>query len=476
MPRTLAFLFAALALVPAGPAADVAPPPRAKSPAVAPPPRDAGEPLLVELTIEDPGIDSDLTLPKLDRIEDVTLPPLPRPTGIAAPGLPDRLKVPGGIAQPVPKAGDPTPNSTFPGRSGATRAKLLKEYGGNEASEKAVESGLAWLARQQKQDGHWEYDGGTKDEVVAATGMALLAFLGSGEAHDGKGKYAKPVKNGLDFLLKSLPNGGANAGKFAGATNMYAQAIGTLALCEAYGLSKDKNLLAPAQAAVNYIQRSQGANGSWGYAAGNNGDTSIVGWQIQALVAARQAKDIVVEKKVIENALKFLDSVSKGSRRSEYGYTSDAGAVPGTALTAVGLWCRYNVGGWGPDNAGLADGVAGLMRRAPVAKDVAPDLYFHYYATRVVLAFDGEEWKEWNEGKKQADGTRKDGMRDWLVQLQVAKEGPNRGSWDADGGWIGRSCGRVGTTAMSVLILESYYRYPPLFKRQDGKVVEVEKP
>jgi len=31
--------------------------------------------------------------------------------------------------------------------------KLIREYGGNEMSERGVALGLAWLARQQKQDG-----------------------------------------------------------------------------------------------------------------------------------------------------------------------------------------------------------------------------------------------------------------------------------------------------------------------------------
>ena len=111
---------------------------------------------------------------------------------------------------------------------------------------------------------------------------------------------------------------------------MYAQAIGTVALCEAYGMTQDKALLLPTcQAAINYIQRGQAGNGSWGYQAGNAGDTSIVGWQIQALQAAQLSKDIVVDKRVIDNAIRFLNLASKGSRKSMYGYTDNSGASPG---------------------------------------------------------------------------------------------------------------------------------------------------
>ena len=215
--------------------------------------------------------------------------------------------------------------------------------------------GLAWLARQQRSDGSWVYDiaGDGKKEIIAATGMALLPFLAAGETHRGGQRYQKVVRAGLEFLIKYCPLGGPNAGKFTGAGNMYAQAIGTVALCEAYGMTKDKGLLLhAAQAAINYIQHAQGVNGSWGYQAGNNGDTSIVGWQVQALQAARLGKDIVVDKRVIDKTKKFLDLAAKGSRKSAYGYADNTGAVPGTSLTSVGLLCRYYIDGWGPDNGG----------------------------------------------------------------------------------------------------------------------------
>jgi hypothetical protein len=261
---------------------------------------------------------------------------------------------------------------------------------------------------------------------------------------------------------------------------MYAQAIGAVAICEAYGMTRDKVLLLPTcQAAINYIQRAQAGNGSWGYQSGSAGDTSIVGWQIQALQAARLSKDIVVDRRVINNAIRFLNFASTGSRKSAYGYNDNSGAQPGTALTAVGLLCRYYIDGWGPDNGGMAEGVQGIMKRAPntdgTAKTVPGDMYFYYYATQVVHFFEGEEWKQWNEGTKQKDGTRKGGMRDQLISSQNTKPGANEGSWEPDGGFIGRQCGRIGTTAFSLLTLEVYYRHLPLTKRTstgDAKVLE----
>jgi hypothetical protein len=433
---------------------------------VAPHPRLAGEPPERDLTNEDPGLDTNVeaALPSLVELD---LQP--------AKGFPELSKINPADEQPVVRA------STFAGRVGKTRERLLKDNGGNEATEKAVADGLAWLAKQQQADGSWVYDGASKEEVTAATGMAVLAFLGAGEAHTGKGAYAKTVKSGLNWLMKNLQTGGPNAGKFAKAGNMYAQAIGALALVEAYGLTRDRALLAPAQAAVNYIQRGQGKNGSWGYAAGTEGDTSICGWQLQAVYAAALAKDIKVDPKVVKNALQFLDLVAAGEKKEKYGYSDSANAAPGTSLTAIGLWSRHSFDKWGPDNPGMVLGVEGLLTRAPGGTTKQPrankpllDTYFYYYATQVVFPAGGDDWKDWNEGPKGADGTRKGGLHDWLTDLQVKKAGKDFGSWEPDRGFIGQQCGRLGTTAMCVLTLEVYYRFPA--ERPDLKLGPKKKP
>jgi hypothetical protein len=436
-----------------------------------------------DLSNEDLGLQSNLeaAIPELQRIENQTVDAVVTQDNLGQPNLPDTdtaaLKPPGlqssdssipGVAGDAGSVMAGTGgenglmNATFAGRSGATKSQLLARGGGNEASERAVALGLAWLARQQKQDGSWVYDAGEKQHVVASTGMGLLPFLAAGFTHKNNSKYQKVVKSGLDFLVRNCPSNGMMS------PNMYVQGIGTLALCEAYGMTKDKGFLhGPAQAAINYIVAAQGPNGSWGYAAGQAGDTSIVGWQIQALQAARLSKDIIVPDATIKRAIAFLDLASVGSRKSAYGYNDNAGAAPGTALTSVGLLCRYYIDKWGPDHPGMADGVQGLMKRAPGAGAAKPalDMYYYYYATQVVHFFEGDEWKNWNEGPKQADGARKGGMRDWLIELQSRKPGANEGSWEPEPGFIGRSCGRIGTTSLCLLTLEVYYRHLPLYKR-----------
>jgi hypothetical protein len=374
---------------------------------------------------------------------------------------------------PVPKT-DPKKPTGFEGRTKEGKARLLKEFGGSEEGEEAVMLGLAWLTQMQKKGGNWVYDAGAVNEHAAATGMAVLAFTGAGQSHK-EGRYKQTVQAGVDWLVGDVDlNQGANYGKFKTTTTMYSQGIATLALVEAYGLTHDPALKKAAQAAIDYIQKAQGPRGSWGYTARTDNDTSILGWQIQALHAAKLTQDLVVDDKVIAKAIKFLNAVSPGQTKSTYGYGSAAGAAPATSLTAIGLLCRYYVDGWRAETPGFAEGAKGLMNRAASPQGRTPiDLYYHYYATQVVRFYGGEEWKTWNEGPAGTDGKRKGGLPDVLLSLQD-RTPTNRGSWapQTDRGaqpWIGGGCGRLGTTCMCLLTLEVYYRYTPEGNEKDPK-------
>ncbi|MBN9523552.1 hypothetical protein J0H58_34415 [bacterium] len=331
--------------------------------------------------------------------------------------------------------------------------------------------GLAWLARQQKRDGHWEFDADrqykTTDDWATSTGMVLLPFLGAGQTHAAGDTYKKAVGDGLTWLKNDL---NPKTGKFAHGSQqyMYGHGIATLALCEAYALTGDAALQAPAQAAVNYIVRGQGVDGSWGYHAGLSGDTSATGWQLQALFAARQGK-LVVPDATVKNAVRFLDRVASGPTKSVYGYRGPNGR-PGSSLSAVGLWSRYHFDGWTPDTPGIQDGTAELAdpaRRPKTAAQVKrspapPEMYFSYYATQVMHRAGGVAWRDWFLGPEE-NGKRVGGMRDWLAAFQSAN-GNDAGSWATDRGVIGPHCGRVGTTALALLTLETPYRYLPLYR------------
>lgn len=341
----------------------------------------------------------------------------------------------------------------YAGRSASEREKLLLTNGGTKESEAAIARGLKWLADNQvKTTGAWVFDGTSRAEVIAATGMGVLPFLAAGHTHkkgdkDKPNPFQKNVEAGLKFLIASqLPTGA-----FRGSSTMYAHGIATLALCEAYSMTGDKTLLlAPAKAAVAYILRGQGPDGSWGYSAGTKGDTSILGWQLQALHAAKQTKDIPVPDVTIKKAKEFLDKVAKGDKKAEYGYTSNETTTP--TLSAIGLWGRYCFDGWDAAHPGLDAGAAKLVRNV-VRFQAAEDSYGCYYLTLVLRSRGGALWEtDWNPK-----------VRDGLLKKQAPDaDGPRTaGSWPADKAYIGTHCGRVGTTAMTLLTLQVYYRVPP---------------
>jgi len=343
------------------------------------------------------------------------------------------------------------------GRSGSTKDAMIKAGGGNSMTEAAVAEGLLWLSKQQQSGGHWEYDGSSKADKIAATGMALLPFLAAGETHKTGKKYTKYVAGGVEYLKSKLQK---STGTFSGSSGMYAHAIATIALCEAYGMTMDPSLKPHAQLAVTYIVNGQGANGSWGYAPKTNGDTSIVGWQIQAIKSGKLC-GLSVPENSFKKAVEFLESVS-GSSGATYGYSS-----PGTSinLNPVGLLCRYYTG-WGPKNPNFARGVDVLMATPPEAPTagITPNMYALYYSTQVVHFFEGTKWFDiWNPK-----------MQTLMLGTQIKTVGATKGSWNADKGSIGDNCGRLGTTCLALLTLEVYYRHLPLYKRGGGGLAVLE--
>jgi hypothetical protein len=279
--------------------------------------------------------------------------------------------------------------------------------------------------------------------------MCLLPFLAAGETHWSGKKYKDTVARGVNYLKQQIkPSGELHP-------NMYAHAIATIALCEAVGMTKDQSLKQVARKAVDYIIKGQAANGSWGYQAGTDGDTSIVGWQIQALHSAKLA-EIPVPAKSFKQAAIFLDSMSADSG-STYGYRAKGSTY---TLSAVGLLCREYIDS-NPTKPALARGVDLLLtNNPPNGKDF--DMYYYYYATQVIRYFDGPAWRrDWNPKIQKI-----------LLDKQLTEKNnanpADIGSWPKDDGpHIGNQCGKLGTTALACLTLEVYYRHFPLYKRDE---------
>jgi hypothetical protein len=269
--------------------------------------------------------------------------------------------------------------------------------------------------------------------------------LGAGHTHL-EGKYKTTVEKGLAFLLRNMRVIGQRGSLYDNGGNYYSHGLGAIVLCEAYAMTKDKKLMAPAQMAIyETVYAQDPVKGGWRYQARTGGsDTSAVGWQLMALKSAHMAY-LEVPPASIRGAKKFLDYVQTESG-ALYGYT-DPGRGKGTS--AVGLLCRMYLG-WKRDEAALERGVQYLSSEGPSEKN----MYYNYYATQVMRHFGGEDWRKWNEE-----------MREHLITTQ-AKDGHEEGSWFFGGTHAGETGGRLYTTSMCTMILEVYYRHMPIYQEQ----------
>lgn len=429
-------------------------------------------------------------------------------------------------AQSSPDASDASGGIPFYSSKGTTsgraQAKRKKGVEGREgdvtdASEDAVERGLDWLARHQLPDGGWTFDltaldsndragscdgcsnsestsGGSEyrkslfPNRTAATAIALLPFLGAGYVHTQESKYQKTIAAGLRYLeyrARSTENGVDFRDGFAQDGAAYIQALVVLTFCEAYELTSDSNLKGLAQGGVDFIQNSQLSKGGWRYYSPGDfdfhpnvdGDTSVLGWQMLALKSGISA-GLSVRPSVAYQAGNFLDSVmSKDAKSYRYQPKTNEDVDKTKGTTAVGVLIREYLG-WEPGFKRLDAGAEQLAewlddaesdwqkakkgskkkKNVPLVVDgrLVHNLYFSYYAALALHHYGGKLWQE-----------RFPKLRDFLVETQsrggVAGLSCERGSWLFYDQYMNDG-GRLLNTALAILILETPYRYLPMYK------------
>ncbi len=380
------------------------------------------------------------------------------------------------LASPFGAVGMPKMlTSPFSGRRGDARARLVRREGGTVESEAAVERGLDWIARHQRRDGSWGLDNTPQcrdngcpkrpasESDTAATGLALLPMLGAGQSHREPGRYQGNVDRGIGWLVKvQKPDGDLFTGG-GGNTHMYSHAIATMALCEAYGLTRDPGLRAPSQKAIDFIVHAQRPKGGgWRYNPGQEGDTSVFGWQMLALRSAYLA-GLKVPDDAIRDGLAYLDRAAADKPKTTYAYQPGGQATP--VMTAEALLVRQYVG-WDRSYPPMVKG-AGLVA-SHLLRSEDRNVYYWYYATQLLHNLQNDGWRHWNAK-----------VRETLIATQVKGNGCDRGSWDPlhpkPDQW-GRSAGRHFVTAMSLLTLEVYYRYLPIYKSLDTNPLMRETP
>jgi outer membrane biosynthesis protein TonB len=374
------------------------------------------------------------------------------------PSLADSIEPPSTNRKPPPSL------PIYADRFAENRQPLVTRRGGNEQTERAVRSALAWLAGAQSEDGRWDASrfGAGEERIVLGhnrnhaganadtgiTGLALLTFLGSGQTHQ-HGCYSVQVARGLGYLQRSQSDHGALDGNAQLFARTYCHSMATFAVCEAYALTKDPWLAPIARKATVYsLQCQNRRTGGWRYRPGDEGDTSQMGWQMMALESATMA-GIEIPPTTWTRIQRFLRRVQRGTEGGLAAYRPDGPAT--RTMTAEALYCRYLLG----DHAGdfmetraVSEAARAIASHPPSVESM--NLYYWYYATLALYRARedspaaGEIWEIWNQT-----------LIETLLQTQLPD-----GSWSASTVWGGYG-GRVYSTALSALCLEIYYRYKP---------------
>jgi hypothetical protein len=337
----------------------------------------------------------------------------------------------------------------------------------------ATARGLEWLVRHQDEDGRWDADQFMKHDLtgeactgpgnsvndVGVTALALLALLGDGNTLK-VGPYRKVLRSGVRWLVEQQDPDTGLIGVAASQSFMYSHAIAAMVLCEAYGLSEHKPLQRPAQAAIGYIAHARNPYGVWRYQPrDNDGDSSVTAWMVQALLSAKEF-GLAVDDTALQTASVWFDGVTdattgtagytkvgEGSSRP-IGKLDKFPAAKSEALTSAVLLCRCLMHIEEKPSPVMNLAAERILAKPPVwnEADGSIDMYYWYYASYALYQIGGKPWDTWSKKMLGA-----------MVKTQ-RQDGNSTGSWDPVDPW-GEEGGRVYSTAIMVLCLQSHFRY-----------------
>ncbi len=308
------------------------------------------------------------------------------------------------------------------------------------AADRAIERGMQWLARQQRDDG--SLGSGAYRGNVAITALGGLAWMAGGSTPS-RGPYGREIEKTIDYLLaKTQQSGFISERPGASHGPMYGHGFATMYLAECHGMSPRPELRNKLAAAVKLIVNSQNSEGGWRYQPQPaDADISVTVCQIMALRAARNA-GLFVPSETVDRCLDYI-------RRCQ---NPDGGFMYMAVAGGDSLFPRSAAGIVGLQSAGvykapeIDKGIAYLLGFTPqpgVARHEAYYFYGHYYAVQAMWHVGGDAWSHWYPA-----------MRDELVGRQ-----------HEDGFWPTTYINREYATAMSLIALQVPNDYLPILQR-----------
>ncbi len=342
-----------------------------------------------------------------------------------------------------------------------------------------MESALSWLARHQYLDGSWSQfrypcsdestpchgSKNTSEEEhynVGLTGLSVLAFLAAGHSpvpsdSGEEGPYAGVLRKAIEYLLANQGAEGVigNVRGLQGA--MYCHLVSTAAVLEAYGMTRSKRLEEAARKALDWTLAAQNPGKGWRYSprSGNN-DTSVTGWGVLVLKLAQWLK-FTVPQSAFDGAHAHYEEVTDKSFKTGYTHKGSGRVYtpgvnekyePHDTMTAIAVYGRH-VMRKKPDKAMIKAAISLLSKDLPEWSKFDIDYYYWHQGTIAlhrIASPRSKEWKNWNKALKG------------VLLPNQHKSGCLGGSWDPVARWS-LETGRVYSTAINALTLETYYRY-----------------
>lgn len=259
---------------------------------------------------------------------------------------------------------------------------------------KAVERGLLWLAKNQAPDGSWGANGPLDRYRMAMTGLAGLAFLSAGHVPD-RGPYGARLERAIRFILKNQQRDGLITTP-NDSQSMYGHGFAMTFLAEAYGMDLSGELGEKVRdcltKAVKLTDRAQSSWGGWYYSPNSHSDEgSVTITQVQALRACANV-GIPVPQKTMQKALQYIHK----SQNADGGvrYTARSGGGSSVALSAAGAELLMMAGQY---DAKETKKVIEYLKQNlnPDASRGYHDMYTNFYGTQAMIQIGGADWEKY---------------------------------------------------------------------------------
>jgi hypothetical protein len=359
--------------------------------------------------------------------------------------------------------------------------------------ERAITSGLSWLALHQSPDGCWHADdfagnceaegglangNGDPKHDIGVTALAVLAFLCSGGASASlqQGDLER-VTRAKNWMLDQQDEQGCFRVEEVSDQYLYDHIIATWALAEYQLRQPDSDTLSSLQLAVEFLLREQNSGRGWrGYVtADQTNDTSVTGWAVHALAAAKEV-GVPVSNDCFSGALNWLNEATDPNtgRTGYYDQGGDSARSSGdlerfpanltAAMTASALAARACIRAalgpeWKLDPSLRKMGIDRILQCLPVwdpsgggggdsgwqpgDPGKSNDMYYWFWGTLALHRLkDFPSWRPW-----------KTALLEIAIENQRTAPPCFKGSWDPGGPW-GSIGGRIYSTALMVLILK----------------------